>query len=135
MYDASKKTVWYGKLTTAKMSTVVIFDPKLPIPEEGQIYLFNTSRNEIVRYVEDIVRLKLSDLTDSEIKDAKSLFGKGWRSARTAFLQDQPRKIFSRQKLSESPTDVDIDVDSDSDDESFDDTEDLTQAEAERPAV
>ena len=76
MYSASDKGDWYGLLKTKKLETVVIRDAGLPKAEHGKVYLYNTERDAIIEYVEDIVKSKLRDLSPDEQKQAKKLFHK-----------------------------------------------------------
>lgn len=49
MFDASRKSAWYGRLETTSLKIPVIYDPGLPEPPRGQIYLYNSERNAILK--------------------------------------------------------------------------------------
>ncbi len=68
MYNTAKKQVWYGELRTARGNAIVVHDNQLPEASPGRIYLFNSQRNAIIEYVEDIVKPNLHDLGEDEAK-------------------------------------------------------------------
>lgn len=126
MFDTSKKSVWYGQLETTSSKTPVIYDPGLPDPPTGQVYLYNAERDAILKYVTDIVKPLLKTYEESERKKIEKTLRKKWQSARKAFLHEygtrvaQPRK---RKTATPAQTDPDLDTeDSDGDwSEEFDD--------------
>lgn len=87
MYDISKKEIWYGELRTERGNTVLIYDGQFPEASAGRIYFYNTVRDQIIEYAEDIVKVNLHDLDDEAIKAAKKEFGKAWEAARSAFME------------------------------------------------
>ncbi|MCL1124548.1 hypothetical protein [Shewanella surugensis] len=86
MYNISKKEVWYGELRTARGNTVLIYDNQFPEASAGRVYFYNTVRDEVIEYAEDIVKSNLHDLDDAAIQAAKSEYGKAWKATRLAFM-------------------------------------------------
>lgn len=86
MYNSSKKQIWIGELRTARGNTIVIRDNQLPEASPGRIYLYNTDRNAIVEYVEEIVKPNLHDIDETAIKTAESKFGNAWKATRNEFM-------------------------------------------------
>ncbi|BDM63217.1 hypothetical protein NFHSH190041_06690 [Shewanella sp. NFH-SH190041] len=86
MYNTSKKQIWFGELRTSRGNTVVIHDNQLPDASVGRIFLYNTDRNAIVEYVEEIVKPNLYELDEAAIKAAETKFGVAWKMARADFL-------------------------------------------------
>jgi hypothetical protein len=93
MYNTVKKQLWVGELRTARGNTVVIHDGQLPEASKGRIYLFNTVRNIIIEYVEDIVKVNLHDLDEAQTKAALAEFGDAWQVARAEFMAKQQTRI------------------------------------------
>lgn len=93
MYNTVKKQLWVGELRTARGNTVVIHDGQLPEASKGRIYLFNTVRNIIIEYVEDIVKVNLHDLDEAQTKVALAEFGDAWQVARAEFMAKQQTRI------------------------------------------
>ncbi|QDE32764.1 MULTISPECIES: hypothetical protein [Shewanella] len=138
MYNTAKKQLWFGELRTSKGNTIVVHDNQLPDASPGRIFLYNTIRNTIVEYVEDIVKVNLHDLDDEQTKAAKAEYSGAWEAARAEFmLKHQSRIDLSKvpdtapprkAKPVPEPDDI-VDTDDDDipelddsdDDESFDD--------------
>ncbi|MBB1270803.1 hypothetical protein [Shewanella sp. SR44-3] len=93
MYNTAKKQVWFGELRTSKGSTVVVHDNQLPEAPKGRIYLYNTARNVIGEYVEDIVKVNLHDLDADGLKAAEAEFGDAFRAARAEFMAKNQTRI------------------------------------------
>ncbi|UJF22605.1 hypothetical protein [Shewanella sp. OMA3-2] len=93
MYNTVKKQLWVGELRTARGNTIVIHDGQLPEASKGRIYLFNTVRNIIIEYVEDIVKVNLHDLDEAQTKAAMAEFGDAWQVARAEFMAKQQTRI------------------------------------------
>ncbi|WP_434939272.1 hypothetical protein ACRWQN_18425 [Shewanella sp. HL-SH8] len=93
MYNTVKKQLWVGELRTARGNTIVIHDGQLPEASKGRIYLFNTVRNVIIEYVEDIVKVNLHDLDEAQTKAALAEFGDAWQVARAEFMAKQQTRI------------------------------------------
>ncbi len=91
MYNTAKKQVWIGELRTSRGNTVVIHDNQLPDASPGRVFLYNTDRNAIVEYVEEIVKPNLHELDEAAIKDAESKFSGAWQIARAEFLGKRPK--------------------------------------------
>ena len=106
MFDTSKKAIWYGRLETNSANIPVIYDPGLPEPPTGQIYLYNADRDAILKYVVDIVKPLLKNYEESERQQIEKTLRKKWKSARKAFLNEygnriaQPRKRKSTVNMS-----------------------------------
>lgn len=88
MFEPSRKAVWYGELETASSRTPVIYDPGLPDPPPGQIYLYNSERDAVLRYVLHIVRPLLKKLEGEDRTRIEKVLKQKWRSARKKFLHE-----------------------------------------------
>ena len=88
MFNTSKKSIWYGQLETTSSKTPVIYDPGLPEPPRGQIYLYNSERNAILKYAAHIVQPMLKNLDDGERKKIEKSLNKKWQVARKTFLRE-----------------------------------------------
>lgn len=86
MYNTAKKQVWFGELRTARGTSIVVHDNRLPDASPGRIYLFNASRNTIGEYVEDIVKVNLHELDDAQLAAAKAEHDAAWQAARAEFM-------------------------------------------------
>jgi hypothetical protein len=132
MYNTAKKQVWFGELRTSKGNTVVVHDNQLPEAPKGRIYLYNTVRNVIGEYVEDIVKVNLYDLSDAEVKAAEAEFGDAFKAARAEFMaKNQTRIDLSKvpdtapvRKAKPVPEADDLPDLDDSDDDDFGDDDD-----------
>ncbi|MFV0594069.1 hypothetical protein [Shewanella sp.] len=93
MYNTAKKQVWYGELRTSKGNAIVVHDNQLPEASPGRIYLYNTERDAIVEYVEDIVKVNLHDLDDAALKAAETKFSGAWKAARAQFMGKHQARI------------------------------------------
>ncbi|MCG9695597.1 hypothetical protein [Shewanella sp. Isolate11] len=137
MYDTSKEPVWYGELRTARGNTVLIHDKDFPEATAGRVYLYNTIRNAVIEYAVDIVKVNLHELTDEELKAAKSEYDANWQAARSAFMQQHsgwieaihakpapaPKKPRPEAKDSDEDDD-DVELEVDSLDDDYDDWSD-----------
>ncbi|UJL42315.1 hypothetical protein KDH10_003476 [Shewanella vesiculosa] len=130
MYNTAKKQVWFGELRTSKGNTIVVHDNQLPQASPGRIYFYNTIRNTIVEYVEDIVKVNLHDLDDEQTKAAIAEFNDAWKAARAEFmLKHQSRIDLSKvpdtapRKAKPVPEPDEV-IDSDDDIPEFDDSDD-----------
>ena len=83
----SKKPIWIGELRTSRGITVVIHDSQLPEASYGRIYLYNTDRNAIVEYVDEIVKPNLYDIDESAVRDAECKFSERWKATRNEFME------------------------------------------------
>ena len=92
MYHLRKRGTWFGMLQSKKGNAVVIWDSVLPKAEKGKVLLFNTSKDALVEYVEEIVQPKLRDLTGKEQSDANAQFGERWQSIRQEYVPDEPEE-------------------------------------------
>lgn len=135
MYNTAKKQVWFGELRTSKGNTIVVHDNQLPVAPKGRIYLYNSVRNVIVEYVEDIVKVNLHELEPAQIQAAEAEFGAAFKAARAEFMEKNQSRIdltkipdtapVRKAKPVPEPDDVpDLDTDDDFGDDDFDDTND-----------
>ncbi|MCE9687604.1 hypothetical protein LZP73_15560 [Shewanella sp. AS16] len=93
MYNTAKKQLWFGELRTSKGNTIVVHDNQLPDAATGRIYLYNTDRDTIVEYVEDIVKVNLYDLDEAGVKAAEAKFGAAWKEARAQFMAKHQTRV------------------------------------------
>ena len=130
MFNTSKKSVWYGRLETTSSKIPVIYDPGLPEPPTGQIYLYNAERDAVLKYVADIVKPLLKNYEASERQQIEKTLRKKWKSARKAFLNEygnrvaQPRKRKSVAAPAQQEPELEAEIDK-SDDDWSDDFDDL----------
>lgn len=133
MFDASKRSIWYGNLETASSKTPVIYDPGLPEPPRGQIYLYNSERDAILKYAAHIVQPLLRDYDNSERKKIEKSLTKKWQAARKTFLREyggRPSVPRTRASVKRGQKVVQPEIDSsDGDDQDYaDDVEDFDSA-------
>ena len=125
MYNTTKKQVWIGELRTARGNTIVIFDKAIPDASPGRVYLFNTQRNAIVEYVEDIVKPNLHELDADAAKQAEAEHGSAWQIVKAEFLGKRPKldeaaPVLAKKKSKaevETETEDNFEDDFDSDDD------------------
>ncbi|QQX80790.1 hypothetical protein JK628_02645 [Shewanella sp. KX20019] len=86
MYNSSKKPVWYGELIASRGNTVIIYDKQFPEASAGRVYFYNTARDAIIEYAEEIVKPHLHELSGAALATAEANFGAAWDVARTAFM-------------------------------------------------
>ncbi len=86
MYNTVKTPIWYGELRTARGNAIVIHDKQFPEASAGRIYLYNTQRDSIIEYAEEIVQHNLHDLDKASAKAAAETYGAAWNSARSEFM-------------------------------------------------
>lgn len=113
--------VWYGELRATKGNTTVIRDDELPEANKGRIYLYNTERDAIIQYDENIVCEKLFPLDAEQAAQAKAEYQSQWEAAKKALVgrsrkpsanQETPAKAAVAELL---PTDDDDTLDDDDD--------------------
>ena len=104
-------------LQSKKGDAVVIWDSVLPKAEKGKVFLFNTSKDALVEYVEKIVQPKLRDLTGKEQSEASAQFGDRWQSVRQEFVPEEPEEEKEPSKAAENRIDMDDEIDPDLDDD------------------
>ncbi|GGI80122.1 hypothetical protein [Shewanella gelidii] len=97
MYNTAKKQVWYGELRTSRGNTVVIYDKQFPDATPGRVYFYNTQRDSIIEYAEDIVQANLHDLNSSETKAAEEEFGAAWEACRAEFMSQHQAWVDANQ--------------------------------------
>lgn len=86
MYNTVKTPIWYGELRTARGNAIVIHDKQFPEASAGRIYLYNTQRDSIIEYAEDIVKNNLHDLDRASVEAAEDKYGTAWNSTRCEFM-------------------------------------------------
>lgn len=74
-------------LESSKGNTVLIWDAVFPEAEKGKVYLYNTGKDAMVEYVEDIVSPKLRDLTDDEYKVASKEYSQGFQEIKSRYQE------------------------------------------------
>ena len=114
MFSTSKKGEWYGVLQAKSGEVVVIFDGALPKATQGKVYFYNTQKDKIIEYVEEIVTSKLTDLKGKALEAAKDQFGEQWSNKRYEFLLE--RGLIAEEPESSSESNID-DMLSDIDDD------------------
>jgi len=87
MLNTNRKTLWYGKLDTPNFSNTVLFDPDLPDPPKGKLYLYNHERGQVVQYVQDLVSSKLRELTAQELAELQDAIAKNWEGVKKEFIR------------------------------------------------
>ncbi|WP_028773693.1 hypothetical protein [Shewanella waksmanii] len=87
MYNTSQDPVWFGELRTPRGNTVLVHDKQFPEASQGRVYFYNTTRDAIIEYAEDIVSANLHDLDGAELEAAQAEYGLAWQAAREAFMQ------------------------------------------------
>ena len=102
-------------LQSKKGDAVVIWDSVLPKAEKGKVFLFNTSKDSLVEYVEEIVQPKLRDLTGKEQSEANARFGERWQSVRQAYVPEEPEE--EAPKTTDNKIDMDDEIEAGLDDD------------------
>jgi len=87
MYNTTKAPVWYGELRTSRGNAIIIHDKQFPEASAGRIYLYNSERDSIIEYAEEIVSSNLYDLDKAKAKAAEETYGAAWNSARSEFME------------------------------------------------
>ena len=92
-----------------KGDAVVIWDPLLPPASTGKVLLYNTGKDKLIEYVEEIVQPKLRDLTAGEMENMEAKFGARWLEVRSEY---EP-VVVEEEEQAKTPriTDSDIDLD------------------------
>ncbi|MCG9712496.1 hypothetical protein L1D29_06675 [Shewanella insulae] len=124
MYDTSKEPVWYGELRTARGNTILIHDKEFPEASAGRVYLYNTVRDAVIEYAEDIVKVNLHDLTEEELKAAKAEFDANWLVTRASFMQQHAGWVEAiHAKPAPAPKKAKVEVEESASDDDDDDVE------------
>jgi hypothetical protein len=101
MLKPNQSKTWYGMLETSQSRTPVVYEPKLPSPPTGQIYLFNLERGEVLPYQWSIVQERLRDLPSDQESAVKAEVAAPLREAIKAFLaKSQDRHHLSTSSMS-----------------------------------
>jgi hypothetical protein len=124
MYNTAKKQLWFGELRTSLGNTIVVHDNQLPEASPGRIFMYNTVRNKIVEYVEEIVKVNLHDLDGEQTKAAMLEFGDAWKAARAEFMSKHQLRIDVSKVLDTKPRKSKAEVEHDEADE-VDDSDDV----------
>ena len=118
MYNTSQDPVWFGELRTPRGNTILVHDKQFPEASQGRVYFYNTTRDAIIEYAEDIVSANLHDLDDAQLKAAQAEYGSAWQAARDDFMQKHDGWVEATQSkpAPKKAKPVDEPVDDDSDD-------------------
>ena len=119
MLNTNRKTLWYGKLDTPNFSNTVLFDPELPEPPKGKLYLYNHDRGQVVQYVHDLVSPRLRDLTEQELSELQEAIANNWEGVKKEFIRTHT--VPSRSAPASAPTSRSRQLDDDIDDTGSDD--------------
>ncbi len=95
MFRKNRSGTWYGIIQSGKDgSMIVIWNPVLPKANTGKVFLYNTEKQKLIKYVEEIVQPKLKELTGEELEAARSSYDEGWRKVRGLYdsVEDEPEK-------------------------------------------
>ncbi|WP_455217381.1 hypothetical protein [Kaarinaea lacus] len=76
----SKRKLWYGYLEAGKKSSPVIIDRNMDTGEKHTLFIYNHGKQEISKYVRELVEPKLRELTANE-KELESAMKKGFTAA------------------------------------------------------
>jgi len=87
MYNSSKKAVWYGELRTSRGNTVIIYDKQFPEACSGRVYFYNSARDAIIEYAEEIVQPNLYELSGDALIAAEAKYDAAWNETRAAFME------------------------------------------------
>lgn len=86
MYNTVKEQVWYGELKTSKGNIIIIHDKEFPSTSSGKVYLYNTQKNAIIKYMASITQGNLYDLSEEQKKAAEEKYGAAWEACREEFM-------------------------------------------------
>jgi hypothetical protein len=84
----SKRKLWYGYLEAGKKSSPVIIDRNMDTGEKDTLFIYNHNKQQINKYVRELVEPKLRELTAKE-KEMESTLKKGF----TAALKTMTHKV------------------------------------------
>lgn len=76
----SKQKLWYGFLEAGSKSSPVVVDHSMDTGEKSSLFIYNHNRQEILKYVREVVEPKLRELTIQE-KELESALKKGFNAA------------------------------------------------------
>ena len=105
MSSFKKRSTWYGMLESRKGDAVLVWDPIFPKSDKGKVFLYNTRKDKLTEYVEEILTPKLRELTSKELSAAKKEYGKSIEQTRSQFAK---KAEVSKQSRSEKPADTEI---------------------------
>lgn len=123
MLNTNRKTLWYGKLDTPNFSNTVLFDPELPEPPKGKLYLYNHERGQVVQYVHDLVSPRLRDLTEQELTEFQDAISSKWESIKKEFIRTHTlpsRSAPASAPVARNRNNFDDDIDAGPIDDDFD---------------
>ena len=106
MNSMTKQKVWYGELRTSRGNSIVIHDQALPEASSGRIYLYNSNRQAIIEYVQDIVESNLHDLDEVSLKQAQKNYSDAWKSAKSDFLNQQKGHLERTEDVTTIPSKI-----------------------------
>ena len=84
----SKRKLWYGYLEAGKKSSPVIIDRNMDTGEKHTLFIYNHGKQEISKYVRELVEPKLREL-DAKEKELESAMKKGF----TAAMKNMKHKV------------------------------------------
>ena len=73
----AKQKLWYGFLEAGHKSSPIVIDHNMDTGEKHTVFIYNHNKQEILKYVRDLVEPKLRELTAKE-KELESLMKKGF---------------------------------------------------------
>jgi hypothetical protein len=73
----AKQKLWYGFLEAGNKSSPVVIDHNMDTGEKNTVFIYNHNKQEILKYVRELVEPKLRELTAKE-KELESLMKKGF---------------------------------------------------------
>ena len=79
----SKQNLWYGFLEAGNKSSPVVIDHSMDTGEKNSVFIYNHNRQEILKYVRELVEPKLRELTAKE-KELEAALKKGFAEAMKA---------------------------------------------------
>ncbi|MDT8385625.1 MAG: hypothetical protein RRB22_14545 [Gammaproteobacteria bacterium] len=98
----SKQKLWYGFLEAGSKSSPVVIDHSMDTGETSSVFVYNHNRQEILKYVRELVEPKLRELTAKE-KELESVLKKGFSDALKTLKYPLAKTIDSPAKAKPSP--------------------------------
>lgn len=97
-----KQKLWYGYLEAGNKSSPVIIDHSMDTGEKHTVFVYNHNKNEISKYVRELVEPKLRELTDKE-KGLESALRKGFSASLKTLKYPLPKTYDAPSKDSSAP--------------------------------
>lgn len=98
----SKQKLWYGFLEAGSKSSPVVLDHTMDTGETNSVFIYNHNRQEILKYVRELVEPKLRELTATE-KELESALKKGFSEAVKTLKYPLAKTFVSPAKAKPSP--------------------------------